>query len=94
MTVGKTPSNKASVDNSFDHIINIIKDNEIGMCSTPFGITASITSLIQSRFLSSESAQRLSASQLRSHDLAHVLKHRLECSTPFGITASITRMCG
>ena len=62
-------------------------------CSTPFGVTDSIT--LSYRCLCADedegSAQRLSASLIRSRRRGFaVLPTAIVCSTPFGVTDSIT----
>ncbi len=77
---------------SFDHELHEAKLDALEECSTPFGITASITGPARVRSAARPSAQRLSASQLRSLNGYVDTDGTVQCSTPFGITASITKL--
>ena len=60
------------------------------MCSTPYGITATIRFSLHLSCTDSDGAQRLTASRQQS-DPIEALRNTvpLKCSTPYGITATI-----
>ena len=61
------------------------------MCSTPFGISDPFTSGATIYAFSTTSAQRLSASQIHSHQQSgEHERHGDKCSTPFGISDPFT----
>ena len=73
------------------HVGCVLLADDLLRCSTPFGITAVITSRNAGLPVGEMSAQRLSASLLSSlADYADAINAAQKCSTPFGITAVIT----